>query len=87
MRTRTYYTIRTIVRVAFWGGLAGLSALAITTITDDGKTDCNLTINSDFTWDVRDYTNRYPTQPVHDCSIDPIMQLNADGTWTWTEEE
>lgn len=82
-----YYTIRTIVRAAFWGGLAGATMLTLLEISDDDRPDCGIKIHANFTWDVQDYVNRYGSQPVTDCYIDPLYQLNADGTWSWIEDK
>jgi hypothetical protein len=81
-----YYTIRTAVRVAFWGGLASATLLGLVELTDDDRPDCNITINANFTWEVGDYKARYGDQPVTECYIDPMYVLHDDGRWSWIED-
>jgi len=83
-----YYSIRTFVRVTFWGGVAvglfvGAGVLG-EKLADDPRPKCDVTVNVDFTW-----VNNGTTWVDLAMCQNPNngIFLEPDGTWRWYDPE
>ena len=78
-----YYSVRTLVRFAFWSALTLGSAFGLSTLANhinarDSKPVCDITVNRNFTW-----TWNSPAVPLTDCLAPEDIVVNIDGTWDW----
>ena len=77
-----YYTTRSIVRFAVWGGLFALFLIFVVRIGQDNRPPCDIRIAS-----------ASPPRWVSDTPVDvskcvapQYMVLHNDGSWSWVDE-
>ena len=74
-----YYTIRSIVRFIFWGGISTLViwVALIGMAQANDYNPCPIQFQSDFTYTTSDW---YPSM---DCDLPENVELDLRGNWWW----
>lgn len=79
-RSRSYYTIRSIVRFTFWTTTITGAMFAAVWVSEIGqKPECPIRLNFDFT-----YTQLAPFDS-NECTPGDNVTLTGPQTWAWTE--
>lgn len=83
-----YYTIRTLVRVAFWGSALALLLGAVYGVAkafDEWNTlPCEVSLSADFTWDWVDGTG---TRDINNCAHPINTILYSNHTYEWVQDK
>ena len=87
-RTSGYYALRSFVRFIFWGTIIAIFMWVVMTSIavlafDDTTNGCNITLERDFTWNVREFAQLNPTKTLADCRHYESVILKEDGRWEW----
>lgn len=77
-----YYTIRTIVRCAFWSVIVALLLIVISALTGSGKKECSVVITEHFTWKWADDAG---VRDLDKCANPANTVLHKDGTFVWKQ--
>lgn len=74
-----YYTIRTLVRTVFWGGLATLSIYGLMhwASSANAYNPCPIKLHSNFTYSTTEW---YPTM---ECDMPENVEVDLQGNWWW----
>jgi len=81
-RRRSYYQIRSTVRIFFWGFVALAGVWTIQKTVDnlqEPDNTCPVLLNENFTWD----SDNYFDVDVDRCTHPDLVILHQNGSWEW----
>jgi hypothetical protein len=86
-KSNLYYTVRTAVRFVFWSSVIAGLALGTIKFSEIGDAPrCDVTLNFDFTWNVKEFSTLNPNTTLSECTHPQDVILSFDGTWDWVQD-